>query len=47
MNLQRWLAALFVVLGLAGCAPTATGQGQAPAPSYPSDNGPDRRGDMM
>jgi len=43
MNLHRWLAALFVLLALAGCAQTTPGQGQTPAPSYPSDNGPDMR----
>jgi hypothetical protein len=42
-NPRGWLAALFVLLGLAGCAQTTPGQGQTPAPSYPSD----RRGDMM
>jgi hypothetical protein len=47
MNLHRWLTVLFVLLALAGCAQTATGQGHTPAPSYPSDNAPDRRGDMM
>jgi hypothetical protein len=39
MNLHRWLAALFVVLVLAGCARVATIQGQPPnAPSSPADN---------
>jgi hypothetical protein len=47
MNLHRWLATVLVILALVGCAPAATGQGQAPVPSYPHDNGPDRRGDMM
>jgi len=47
MNPHRWLSALLVLLVLAGCAQMATGQGQTPAPSFPSDNGPDRRGDMM
>jgi hypothetical protein len=47
MNLYRWLAIVFVILALAACAQMATGQEQAPIPSYPHDNGPDRRGDMM
>jgi hypothetical protein len=47
MNLYRWLAVAFVILALAACAQMATGQEQAPVPSYPHDNGPDRRGDMM
>jgi hypothetical protein len=47
MNLHRWLAALLVLCALTGCAQTATGQGQTPAPSSPSDYGPERRGDMM
>ena len=47
MNLHRWFAALFVMLALAGCAQVTPGQGQTPAPSFLSDNGPDRRGDMM
>ena len=49
MNLLRWLAALFVLLLLAGCAQMATGQGQAPyAPYSPGYNGEyprDRGGD--
>jgi len=49
MNLHRWLAALFVVLVLAGCAQVATTQGQHPnAPSSPANNGEylrDRGGD--
>jgi hypothetical protein len=47
MNLQGWLAAVFFLLALAGCAQLATEQEQAPVPCYPHDNGPDRRGDMM
>jgi len=47
MNLHRWLSALFVILALAGCVQMATEQEQAPVPSYPHDNGTDRRGDMM
>ena len=46
MNPRRWLATVIVLL-LGGCAPPATGQGQAPVPSYPHDNGPDIRGGMM
>jgi uncharacterized protein YceK len=45
MNLHRCLAALFVLLALSGCAQVATEQAPAPVPSYPHDNGPDRRGD--
>jgi hypothetical protein len=47
MNLHRWLTALLVLLALAGCASAATGQGQAPVPSYPRDNGPDMRRMML
>ena len=47
MNLHRWLAALLVLLALAGCAQMATEEELTPIPSYPYDNGPDRRGDMM
>jgi hypothetical protein len=47
MNLYWWLAVVFVMLALAGCARMATEQEQAPVPSYPHDNGLDRRGDMM
>jgi hypothetical protein len=49
MNLHRWLAALLVLLALAGCAQVATTQGQDPnAPSSPANNGEylrDRGGD--
>jgi hypothetical protein len=34
MNWHRWLAALFVLLALAGCAPVAVGPGQAPNAPY-------------
>jgi hypothetical protein len=37
MNLQGWLAALFVMLALAGCAQMATEQGQAPNALYPPE----------
>ena len=47
MNLHKCLAALLVLLALSGCAQVATEREQAPVPSYPHDNGPDRRGDMM
>ena len=47
MNLHRWFAVVLVLLTLAGCAQVATGQGQAPVPSYPQDNGPDMRNGMM
>ena len=35
---QRRLAALFVVLALAGCAQGVTDQAQAPYPPYPPEN---------
>jgi hypothetical protein len=38
MNLHRLLAALLVILALAGCAPVATGQGPAPDAPYPHDD---------
>ena len=38
MNLHGWLAALFVLLMLAGCAQVATGQGQAPYAPYSHDD---------
>jgi hypothetical protein len=38
MNLHRWLAALFLILALGGCAPVATGQGQAPYAPYSHDD---------
>jgi hypothetical protein len=51
MNLYRWLATVFMILALAGCAQVATWQGQAPyAPSsnrngeYPRDRGGDGGG---
>jgi len=47
MNLQGWLAVLFVILALGGCAQLSAGQGQPPYGPYPHDNGLDRRGDMM
>ena len=49
MNLNKWLAALFVMLALAGCAQAATEQGQPPSAPYPyNDDGRiDRSGDMM
>jgi hypothetical protein len=43
MNPHRWLAAVFVILALAGCAPVETGQGQAPASPYSRDSGADMR----
>jgi hypothetical protein len=36
MNLHKWLAALFVMLALAGCAQT-TEQGQTPNSPYPPE----------
>ena len=45
MNLHRWLATLFVLLGLAGCAQ----QGQAPhssySPNYNAEYPRDKSGD--
>jgi hypothetical protein len=49
MNLHQWLAAVLVLLALAGCAQVTTGQRQAPyAPYSPDLNGEyprDRGGD--
>jgi hypothetical protein len=47
MNLHRLLAALFVILTLAGCAEVATGQGRPPYDNnteYPRDRGGDGGG---
>jgi hypothetical protein len=47
MNLHRLLAALFVILTLAGCAPVATEQGRAPYDNNmedPRDRGGDGGG---
>jgi hypothetical protein len=47
MNQHKRLAALFLILALVGCAPAATGQGQAPYGPYSHedranmDRGPD------
>ncbi len=38
MNWVRWLAALFVMLALTGCAQAVAGQGQAPYPPHPPQN---------
>jgi hypothetical protein len=38
MHLYRRLAALFLVLAVAGCAQATTGQGQAPPAPYSQDN---------
>ena len=38
MNLHRRLAALFLILALAGCAPVATGEGPAPDAPDPHDD---------
>ena len=43
MNLHKWLAALFVLLALSGCASMAADQVQAPVPSHSHDDGPDMR----
>jgi putative SOS response-associated peptidase YedK len=46
-NLHSWLAAVFVMLALAGCAPVATEQGRAPYAPYSRDNeGMNRSPDM-
>jgi hypothetical protein len=37
MNLHRWLAAVFVMLAVAGCAQVATSQRQAPYAPHSSD----------
>ena len=37
MNLHRWLAPLFVLLVLGGCAQASSGQGQAPDTLYPPE----------
>jgi hypothetical protein len=39
MNLNRWLAAVFVLLALAGCAQVATEQGQPPYPLFARQRG--------
>jgi hypothetical protein len=44
MNLHRWLAALFLILALGGCAPLAPGQAQRPDAPYSHDSGADIRG---
>jgi hypothetical protein len=47
MNWHKWVAALLVLLALAGCVAGAPGQTQAPNTPYSPGNSPDRRGDMM
>ena len=49
MNLSKWLAALSVLLALAGCVQAATGQGQPPPAPHPynDDGRMDRSRDMM
>jgi hypothetical protein len=46
MNLHRWLAALFLILALDGCAPVATGRGQTPYGPYSPEEMHDRGPDM-
>jgi hypothetical protein len=47
MNLHRWLAAVFVILALVGCAHGLTGPEQSPhAPNSPNDHTNDRGPDM-
>lgn len=41
----RRLAAMFLILALAGCAPVATGQGPAPYAPYSPEDMHDRGGD--
>ena len=43
MNLHKRLAALFLILALAGCAPVAMGPGQAPYTPYSHGDGADMR----
>jgi hypothetical protein len=38
MNRDTWLAALFVMLALVGCAPVAAGPGQAPNTPHQQDD---------
>ena len=38
MNLRRWLALLFVLLAVAGCAQEAAEYGQPPYAPYPYDD---------
>ena len=45
MNWHRRFATLLVLLALAGCAPAAMGQGQAPYAPYSPENMQDRGGD--
>ena len=42
----RRFAAVVILLALVGCAPAATGQGQAPAWPYPRNNDQDIRNGM-
>jgi hypothetical protein len=44
MNLHRLLAALFVLLALAGCAPMAAGPGQATNAPHQQDDPRDTSG---
>jgi hypothetical protein len=47
MNLNSWLAAVLVMLALAGCVQVATGQGRPPYDNnmeYPRDRGGDGGG---
>jgi hypothetical protein len=43
MNPQRVLATIFVVLALAGCLPSPTGQGTSVYAPYSDDRGADMR----
>jgi hypothetical protein len=45
MHQHRWLAALFVILALAGCVQVATGPGQASHAPYSRGNGEDTYAD--
>jgi hypothetical protein len=44
MNWHRRLAAFFVMLALAGCAPATGGPGQVPNPPYQQDDPRDTSG---
>ena len=44
MNLNRRVAAVLVIMALAGCAQGPTSQGQAPSAPYSHDSGTDIRG---
>jgi len=45
MNLHRWLAPVFVILMLAGCAQVTAGRGPTPVAPSSRDSGTDMGGD--